>query len=373
MSRPAQITINLSALQHNLHQVRLMAPNAAVLAMVKSNAYGHGIQRIAQALTDVESFGVASLDEGLLLRQAGITQPICLMEGLFDAKELPRTVDQDFTLIIHHAAQIEMLEKNPPINQPFSVWLKIDTGMHRLGFHPDAVANAYQRLFNCPAVKKPVGLMTHFADADSHERTHTLQQIELFNLLTKNLEGPKSLCNSAGILSWPIAHADWIRPGIMLYGATPFAGSSGIAHQLRPVMTLSSELIAVHDLVKGDRVGYCGTWSCPEDMRIGVVGIGYGDGYPRHVKSGVPVLVNNRPCALIGRVAMDMLTVDLRTQPNAKIGDPVLLWGSGLPVEVVAEYSETTAYELLTRITQRVRVVLKTDEITPLSTTATTS
>lgn len=362
MSRPAQLTIDLSALQHNLQQVRLMAPNSAVLAMVKSNAYGHGIERIGLALSDVEALGVASLEEGMNLRQVGVKNAICLMEGLFDEEELPRAVGQNFTLIVHHFKQIEMLEKNPNIEIPFSVWLKIDTGMHRLGFRPDESLAAYQRLMNCTAVKKPIGLMTHFAAADSIERAHTLQQIELFNTITADLSGPRSLANSAGIIAWPSAHWDWIRPGIMLYGASPLEGHRGVEHNLRPVMTLSSELIAIHDLTKDERVGYGGTWSCPEDMRIGVVGIGYGDGYPRHVKNGVPVLVNGRPCPLVGRVAMDMLAVDLRTQPEADIGDHVLLWGPGLPVEVVAEYSETTAYELLTRITQRVRVVLKTTD-----------
>ncbi len=212
---------------------------------------------------------------------------------------------------------------------------------------------------HCQAVTKPLGLMTHFAEADSLEKAPTLHQIETFNSVTKNFTGPRSLANSAGIIAWPSAHADWVRPGIMLYGASPFPGHRGVEHHLQPVMILSSELIATHHAVKGARVGYGGTYTCPEDMRIGIVGIGYGDGYPRHVKNGAPVLVNGRYCPLIGRVSMDMLTVDLRTQPEAKVGDPVLLWGPGLPVEVVAEHSETTAYELLTRITQRVRVVVK--------------
>lgn len=368
MSRPAQITINLTALRHNLQQVRDMAPGVSVLAMVKSNAYGHGIERIALALTDVEAFGVASSEEGLLLRNAGIKNPIFLMEGLFDAQELPLAVTHNFTLIVHEAHQIEMLESMPELSKPLAVWLKIDTGMHRLGFRPSEARDMYRRLKNCSAVQKDVGLMTHFASANSIERAHTLQQIELFNSITEGLEGPRSLTNSAGIIAWPSAHANWIRPGILLYGASPLAGHRGVEHHLHPVMTLSSELIAIHQLAKGERVGYGGTWTCPEDMCVGVVGIGYGDGYPHHVKSGAPVLVNGRPCPLVGQVAMDMLTVDLRTQPEAKIGDPVLLWGPGLPVEVVAEYGETTAYELLTRITQRVRVVVKSDGL-PLSNT----
>jgi alanine racemase len=198
----------------------------------------------------------------------------------------------------------------------------------------------------CKSVKKPIGLMTHFAAADSVDRAQTLQQMELFESATHGLEGPRSLANSAGILAWPSAHANWIRPGIMLYGSSPLAAHRGVEHYLHPVMTLSSSLIATHQLSKGEKVGYGGTWTCPEDMRVGVVAIGYGDGYPRHAKNGTPVLVNGRPCPLVGRVSMDMIAVDLRTQPEAKIGDPVLLWGPGLPVEVIAEHSDTTAYEL---------------------------
>jgi alanine racemase len=361
MSRPAQITIDVGALQNNLQQVRLMAPGASVLAMVKSNAYGHGIERIALALPNVEAFGVASLEEGINLRDAGIKTPVVLMEGLFSEAELKEALAQNFTLIVHHVDQVEMLEKNNG-KQPVSIWMKIDTGMHRLGFRPAVAREMHQRLLDCAAVKKPIGLMTHFACANAIERAHTFQQIELFNEVTKGLVGPRSLANSAGIIAWPNSHADWIRPGIMLYGASPLEGHRGVEHSLQPVMTLSSKIIAIHDVAAGEHIGYGGTWTCPVDMRVGVVGIGYGDGYPQHVKNGAPILVNGRPCPLVGRVAMDMLSIDLRTQPEAKIGDPVLLWGPGLPVEVVAEYGETSGYELLTRITQRVRVVIKHPE-----------
>ncbi len=361
MSRPAKITIDLPALKHNFKQVQRMAPGSAILAMVKSNAYGHGLERIALGLPEADAFGVASLEEGLQLRQAGVSNPIVLMEGLFHADELFNVIHDHFTLVVHEEHQVRTLESHDHPNA-ISVWLKVDTGMHRLGFEPSEAINIYQRLMNCQSVKKPIGLMTHFAEADSIDRAHTLQQIDLFNQTTHSLVGPRSLANSAGIIAWPSAHADWVRPGIMLYGASPLPGHRGVEHHLKPVMTLSSELIAIHSLTKGSRVGYGGTWTCPEDMRIGVVGIGYGDGYPRHVKNGVPVLVNGRPCPLVGRVSMDMLCVDLRTQPEAKVGDLVLLWGSGLPVEVVAEYSETTAYELLTRITQRVRVMIRNQE-----------
>ena len=358
MSRPAQITIDLSALRHNYQQVKLHAPKARVIAMVKSNGYGHGITGVSQALPFADAFGVACIEEGLLLRAAKVKNPIVLMEGLFETSELDQAAEHNFTLVIHHMSQVEMLEKYQHAS-PFSVWLKIDTGMHRLGFSPEEGIIDYSRLMLCPAVKKPIGLMTHFAEADSQERTYTLKQIELFDKITSTLAGPKSLANSAGIIAWPSAHGDWVRPGIMLYGVSPFTGHRGAEHNLQPVMSLGSKLISIHRVSKGERVGYGGTWETPEDMVVGIVGIGYGDGYPWRAKNGIPVLVNGRPCPLVGQIAMDMLAVDLRTQPDANVGDPVLLWGPGLPVELIAEQSGTSPYELLTRITQRVRVVVQ--------------
>jgi alanine racemase len=251
-----------------------------------------------------------------------------------------------------------MLEKHSNVT-PIQVWLKIDSGMHRLGFQPKQVQAMYQRLMKCAAVQKPIGLMTHFAESDCPDRTITQKQIDAFNTATQGLAGPRSLANSAGIIAWPEVHDEWVRPGIILYGASPVCGRTGTDHGLQPVMSLTSELIAIHDLQKGDRVGYGGVWTCPEPARIGVVAAGYGDGYPRHAESGTPMLVNGKICPLIGRVAMDMITVDLRTQPDAKVGDPVMLWGPGLPVEKVAEHSDTISYELLTRITQRVHVVVR--------------
>lgn len=364
MSRPTQITIDLRALRHNLAQIRKLAPHSAILAMVKSNAYGHGLERIALALSDADALGVACLEEGTKLREAGVKNPIVLLEGLFRADELSRAVAGNFTLVIHQEAQVKMLENNPSLS-PIPVWLKIDTGMHRLGFAPEDVPEIYQRLMNCSAVLKPIILMTHLAESESLNSAFTQKQIDLFNTITKHFIGPRSLSNSGGILGWPSAHMDWVRPGIMLYGASPFPHRHGSEHGLQPVMSLTSELIAIHDLKKGDRVGYGGTWICPEAMRIGVVAAGYGDGYPRHAKNGTPLLVNGKRCPLVGRVSMDMLTVDLRTQLDAKVGDPVMLWGNQLPVEIIAEASETTGYELLTRITQRVRVVVILSTSTP--------
>lgn len=358
MSRPTTITINLAALAHNLTVIRKLAPKSAVLAMVKSNAYGHGLERIALALPDAEAFGVACLEEGIRLRDAGVKNPIVLLEGLFRADELDRAVAGNFSPVLHQMAQVELLEKHPHIN-PMSVWLKIDTGMHRLGFDSDEIAGIYKRLMNCPAVKKPFGLMTHFAESESMDGLSTQNQIDLFNAITKDFVGPRSLANSGGILGWPTSHADWVRPGIMLYGASPYPNRHGAEHGLKPVMSLTSEIIAVHQVKKDERIGYGGIWACPEPMKIGVVAIGYGDGYPRHAINGTPILVNGKPCPLVGRVAMDMLAVDLRTQPHAQIGDPVTLWGEKLPVEIIAAHSDTIGYELLTRITQRVHVVVE--------------
>lgn len=361
MSRPTQMTISLDALRHNVQQIRRIAPNTSILAMVKANAYGHGLVEIAADLNEVDGLGVACLEEGLILRQAGIQKPIVLIEGIYTADELADVIHYGFTLVIHREEQVAWLEAcRAAVHSPISVWLKIDTGMHRLGVAPNDAKRMYQRLSECTGVKKPIGLMTHFADADSTDRSSTEYQIALFSKSTHGLEGPRSLANSAGILAWHSVHADWVRPGIMLYGVSPFVGMCGHDHHLRPVMSLHSELIAVKQVEKGGRVGYGGIWVCPETMPVGVVGIGYGDGYPRHAKNGTPVLVNGHICPLIGRVSMDMLTVDLRSQPNAKVGDSVILWGESLPVEKVAEHCDTTAYELLTRMTPRVPVNYRT-------------
>lgn len=361
MSRPTTITIHLDALRHNFQRIKTLAPHSKILAMVKSNAYGHGITRIALALPDVDALGVACIEEGMILRRAGVKNPIVLMEGLFADNELTLIENENFALVVHHLEQVIMLEKNPHI-KPVSIWLKIDTGMHRLGFAPDDVKAVYHRLLQCKAVKKPIGLMTHFAKADIIQSEMTQHQIDAFHATCMELVGPRSLANSAAILAWPNAHADWVRPGVMLYGASPFADQRGITHGLKPVMSFSSQLIALHFVKQGSTMGYGGHWTAPEDMMIGVVGVGYGDGYPRHAKNGTPMLVNGVECQLIGRVAMDMLTVDLRNYPLAKVGDPVLLWGPELPVERIAEFSETIGYELLTRITQRVHVVIESIE-----------
>lgn len=352
MTRPARALIDAHALRHNLNRVRQAAPNAKVMAVVKANAYGHGLVRVARILLGANAFAVASFEEGLALRNAGVAHPICLLEGFFDAEELALLNHYRFMPVLHHESQLLQLEHSQD-SDPIDVWLKVDTGMHRIGFAPEVAAQMRKRLEACPQVQR-IRMMSHFANADDTANMTTQQQIDRFKSLVNGWGLEASLANSAGVLGWPQSHVDWVRPGIMLYGASPLLGKSAAELELQPVMTLSSRLIAVNRHRKGERVGYGGEWVCPDDMPIGVIAIGYGDGYPRHAPSNTPVLVNNKRVSLIGRVSMDMITVDLRTQASAKVGDPVVLWGTGLPVEEVAERAGTIGYELLARLPQRV-------------------
>jgi len=351
--RPTQVLIDLTALRHNLQQVRRAAPGCRVMAAVKADGYGHGLAQVARALEESDGFGVASLDEALLLRSAGITAPIILLEGFFHPDELPLIEQHQLDPVLHHAAQIEALQQ-AGLKGPLRAWLKVDTGMHRLGVAPQATAELWQKMQAIPGVDA-VGQMTHLACADELGSEATRRQLALFAEATSGLGGVKSIANSAGILGWPESHADMVRPGIMLYGVSPFVSGRAAEHELRPVMTFTSELIVVEQRNAGDAIGYGATWTCPEAMPVGVVAVGYGDGYPRHAPNGTPVLVNGRRVPMVGRVSMDMITVDLRSQPQAQAGDPVVLWGEGLPAEEVAEAAGTIAYELFCGVTPRVR------------------
>ncbi len=350
--------INSSALQNNLQCVRNYSPNSKVLAMVKSNGYGHGVVNVVNALVSSDGFGVAYLREALQLRKAGVTQPIFLMEGFMHQEELADIAAHDLTIVIHGLKQLgELLQTSLP--KPVSVWLKVDTGMHRLGFAPtDVLLQACEQLAQCQWVNKPIGLMTHFSDADAVDNPKTPKQIALFEQVSARFDGPKSLANSAGIVAWSETHSDWVRPGIMLYGVSPLLGKSASDFDLKPVMTLQAKLIAKNYFSKGAEIGYGSTWQCPEDMPVGVVSIGYGDGYPRHAKNGTPVFIDGVKCPLVGRVSMDMISVDLRACQDAEIGDVVTLWGDGAPIEELAESSGTIAYELLCGVTQRVELVV---------------
>lgn len=354
--RATQVVIDLAALRHNLACARAAAPDSRILAAIKANGYGHGMLRVARALEDADGFGVACLAEAVQLREAGISQPIVLLEGFFGPDELEAIARHRVIPAIHNMTQLELLEQ-ARLPQPLAVWLKVDSGMHRLGFPLAQAQEAWQRLAACTNVAEVVGCMTHLATADNLADSFTTGQITAFHRYTSGLAGHRSIANSAALLGWPESHTDWVRPGIMLYGVSPFLGGRGEEHGLRPAMTLCSGLIAVNHLRRGEAVGYGAAFVCPEDMPVGVVAAGYGDGYPRHVGNGVPVLVNGRRVPLIGRVSMDMLTVDLRGQPEARPGDPVVLWGEGLPVEEIAEHAGTIPYELLCRVMPRVDAV----------------
>lgn len=359
--RATTVLIDLRALQENLKTVRKCAPATKVMSIIKANGYGHGILRVANVLQDSDAFGVASIDEALELREAGITQPIVLLEGFFSGNELPTVCKHELSVVIHHETQIEQLEVAPPAH-PITVWLKIDTGMHRLGIRPQQFDAAYRRLMACKNIAA-IHCMTHFSCADERDNSQTSHQTAVFRSVTQGLQGDNSLANSAAILHWPESHtlwdtgAQWVRPGIMLYGVSPFPEDEGSRLGLQPVMTLTSRLIAVNACKQGDVIGYGGDWRCPEDMNVGVVAVGYGDGYPRSAANGTPVLINGQRMPLIGRVSMDMLCVDLRQYPDACIGDEVVLWGRGLAVEEVARNAGTIAYELLCGVTARVKIV----------------
>jgi alanine racemase len=364
MSRPLVVELDLNALQHNVRRIREIAPKSKILAMVKANAYGHGLLPITRALANsVEGFGVSCSEEALCLRQAGIKQRIVLMEGLFSASELPLLNTYQLDTVIHDHQQFSLLTRQPLAN-PVNVWLKINTGMNRLGFSSQDFSEIWQQLRDCSWINVTC-VMTHFSSSDKPPGEITLRQIKQFENAIKGLTVEKSLAKSAAILAWPCCHADWIRPGLLLYGVSPFFDSSGIQHGLKPVMHLKSEIIAINQLQSGDKVGYGGTWSAPENMPIGVVAIGYGDGYPHRAENGTPVLVNGRLVNLVGQVSMDMLTVDLRSQPDVKQGDPVSLWGAGLPVEQVSISTSTFRYELLCGINRgqlvRMRIKEKND------------
>lgn len=352
MTRPARAIIDTSALIHNLEQVRRLAPQQSVMAVVKANGYGHGIIAVARALEGADALAVASAQEGSVLREAGITQPICLLEGFFDEDELPLIVEKGFDCILHSHWQIQKLEQFPA-KQTINVWLKINTGMNRLGFLPAESASLLSRLQACKNVGQ-VGLFSHLAKADLTESRLTLEQIDRFRKISPEGGLPQSLANSAGIVAWPESHLDWVRPGIMLYGASPVADRSAQELNLKPVMTAQSALIAVNQRRQGDAVGYGGDWTCPEDMPVGVVAFGYGDGYPRHAPSGTPVSVRGSRVPVIGRISMDMITVDLRQIPDAQVNDPVELWGPTIGIDEVATHAGTISYELMCHVTDRV-------------------
>lgn len=346
--------INFSALKHNLQQVKKRAPHSKVMAVLKANAYGHGLVPIAQQLSAADAFAVARIDEALALRAGGVTKPIVLLEGFFQPTDLAIMLANNFQTIIHDITQLEALE-NAQLDGQIATWLKVDTGMRRLGIEPSEFEHFYQRLKHCKNAKNTVNLMTHFACADEPNNAKVQAQLQGFHTLTQSKQEPLCLANSAAILAYPQSHADWVRPGLMLYGVSPLQNQQGAELQLQGVMELLTQVIAIKKIKKGESVGYGAHWQASEDTTLAVVAMGYGDGYPRNVKPATPVLINNQRYPQVGRVSMDMITVDIgNNSQNIKVGDQVVMWGGKLPVEEIAQCADTIPYELLCNITPRV-------------------
>ncbi len=378
--RAALAEISLSAVRHNLALVQAKAPESRVLAIVKADGYGHGLEAIAQTLAQaprpVDAFGVASIDDAVRLRANGIIERIVLLSGFDEISDLVAIQELRLDCVIHHDSQISMLEQAARMGgaEPIRVWLKLDSGMRRLGFFSDEFALALQRLRARDLVDAEITLMSHFAHADAvgrkrsdSEQVASLQteaQINTFDqaitvaatsVFLGNLRYPQSLANSGAILSVPLSHRQWIRPGGVLYGLSTHDQLTGAELGFKPVMRLSTRLVSVKTIQAGDAVGYGGAFVTPCAMRIGIAAIGYGDGYPRHAATGTPVRVAGHLTQIIGRVSMDLLSVDLSSLPHIEVGAEVLLWGEELPVEMIARAAETISYELTCGVTKRVR------------------
>jgi len=352
MPRPIRATIRASALRHNLQVARESAGEARVWAVMKANAYGHGLERAARALADADGFAVLDFQEAARLRLAGVTKPILMLEGFFRPLDVNLLFKYQLTPVIHNVEQVELL-RHMDFPADMDVYVKVNSGMNRLGFGVEDLRVNYNALQLLPRTRD-VTLMTHFADAEGQEGIH--DQLVWFNELTSGLEAPRSLANSAALLRFKEAREGWVRPGLMLYGCSPFPDWSAADIGLQPAMTLSSELIAVQNLAPGERVGYGFSFEAKEAMTLGVVACGYADGYPRHAPTGTPVLVKGQRTRLVGRVSMDMLCVDITDIEDAYIGSTVTLWGEGLPAEEVAEAAGTVSYELLCALAPRVPV-----------------
>lgn len=368
--KPATATIDSQALRHNIRLIKSFAPKQKLLAMIKANAYGQGLLPAAGTLADiVDGFGVARLREALEIQETGYTGKIVLVEGFFDREELLKTLSRKFDTVIHNIEQLELLEqvakewqaeqqkgfwaRKAKIYFPINIWLKIDTGMHRLGIHPEQVDHFVERLKNCALVNS-ISFVSHFSRADELDCGYTEKQISVFEQATQKYhDHARSISASSGILYWKQAHYDWVRPGIIMHGISPhYTPITDLG--FKPVMTLSSSLIAVRTHKAGEPVGYGGAWVSPKDTKLGVIAMGYGDGYPRNAPEGTPVLINGRIVPIVGRVSMDMLTVDLGAESQDKVGDKAIFWGEQLLIEDVAKHIGVISYELITKLTPRV-------------------
>ncbi len=370
MSRTAIAILSTENLLHNLQVIQEKVKSAKIIAMVKANAYGHGIRSVAARLDKhVAMLGVASIDEALALRKSGVKCDIMLAEGVFEASELIVASTEKFHVVFHHASQLEWLQKSHcPL--PLQAWIKVNTGMGRLGFSLEDSKIAYKQLCESPVVAKPVRVMSHFACADEPEHPLNAQQINDFQSLIQDLKlqglsAEYSFCNSAALFSFKDCYYEYVRPGIALYGISPLPGQSAQSLNLKPVMTLQSSVISVQNMPQGAFIGYGARYQCPEAMPVGVVAFGYGDGYPISARDGTPLLVNGIACPLVGRVSMDMLMVDLRPCAHAKVGDPVILWGQGLPIERVVEHTSNITWDLLTGVQHRVKFLWTPNTLTP--------
>lgn len=356
MPRPTKAYIDLSALTHNLSVTRQYAPRARLMAIIKADAYGHGLLHTAHALKQTDGFALLELDAAIELREAGYPHPILLLEGFFSTKELALFKQYQLSAVIHHSEQVAMLStcKQPALD----IFLKINTGMNRLGLSPEQFPSAINKLIRGQSINN-ITLMTHFANADDTIGNKSfIKQLQCFNKITSEYNQPTSLANSAAIIRHPETHADWVRPGIMLYGASPFADKTASDLNLKPVMTLTSSVIAIQDLNSGDSVGYGGVFQAEKPMKIGIVACGYADGYPRHALTNTPVLINNQRSRTLGRISMDMLAIDLTEVENAQLNSPVILWGEGMPVEEIAQAAGTISYELLCALSPRVEKIV---------------
>ncbi|GAB6067217.1 alanine racemase [Methylothermus subterraneus] len=345
--------LNLDALRANLERVRALAPRSKVLAVIKANAYGHGLVQVAHALHAAHGFAVARVDEGIALRQAGVLKRIVVLQGFLEPEQLKAHWAWRLEPVIHTLSQIDLLEANGPTRQPLRIWLKLDSGMHRLGLTPQEFNTALARLKRL-FPPRALALMTHLACADEPDNPATAAQLTQFAALTAGLNLARSIANSAAILTEPASHGDWVRPGLMLYGVSPFANRSARDLGLTPVMSLKSRVIAIKTVAKGEAVGYGGSWIAPRVSRLGIVAAGYGDGYPREVAPEAKVLIEGRRVPVVGRVSMDTLQVDLTDFPEVPVGAEAILWGEGLPVEEVARWAGTIPYTLLSRVAARV-------------------
>jgi len=356
----ARARIRPGAIQHNFQIIKSRAPGCRAMAIVKGNAYGHGMLSAARALSDADAFGIARISEAAELRDAGVDKPLILLGGVLSANDLEAAIALGTSLGVHTEEQISWLEKSG--DPGVSAWLKIDTGMNRLGFHIDDAAGAIDRLQNCVAVSD-LKVMTHFANADDQSDMTTRKQIERFLRVIDGFGGDVSITNSAGLFGWTDALDQfneirdagrlWIRPGIALYGVSPLRGKSAAELGLKAAMQFESSLFAVKPIRAGERVGYGGTWQSDRDSVLGIVAAGYGDGYTRYIPTGTPMIVNGRRVPVVGVISMDLTAVDLGPDAVDRLGDSVILWGDGLPVETVAEYAGTVPYQLVTGVTHR--------------------